>query len=111
MAVAPDGAAAIVEGAHEGLAVQMSLTQDGSGRRMTATVPTISAVMHFPPFSLLLADRQLVSSLPHVDCTEWLQLGVEDLADVQVVFPVVDLPRTTSAPVPVSMLRFNEARA
>jgi len=78
---------------------------------MTATVPTISAVMHFPPFSLLLADRQLVSSLPHVDCTEWLQLGVEDLADVQVVFPVVDLPRTTSAPVPVSMLRFNEARA
>lgn len=111
MAVAPDGAAAIVEGAHEGLAVQMSLTQDGSGRRMTATVPTISAVMHFPPFSLLLADRQLVRSLPHVDCTEWLQLGVEDLADVQVVFPVVDLPRTTSAPVPVSMLRFNEARA
>ena len=46
---------------------------------MTATVPTISAVMHFPPFSLLLADRQLVSALPHADCTDWLELGVDDL--------------------------------
>ena len=41
----------------------------------TTTTPTISAVIHFPPFSLLLADRQLVSALPHADCTDWLELG------------------------------------
>lgn len=111
MAVAPDGAAAIVEGAHEGLAVKMSLSDDGNSGWKTETAPTISAVIHFAPFSLLLADRQLVASLPHLDCTDWLNFGVYDEADVKVVLPVVDLPKTPNAPVPVSMLRFGEARA
>lgn len=108
MAVAPDGAAAIVEGAHEGLAVKMSLSDSGW---KTETTPTISAVIHFAPFSLLLAHRQIVASLPHLDCTDWLQFGVDEEADVQIVLPVVDLSETPNAPVPVSMLRFGEARA
>lgn len=111
MAVVPDKAAAIVEGAHEGVAIQMSYGDGEDSLRTATSVPTISAVVHFPPFSLLLADRQLASSLPHADCTEFLQLGVNDVADVSLVLPVVDLPRTPEAPVPVSMLRFGEARA
>ena len=111
VAVALDGAAATVEGAHEALALKMSFgDEDGSGWK-TETAPTISAVVHFPPFSLLLADRQLAASLPHLDCTDWLNLGVDDEANVQIVLPVVDLPKTPNAPFPVSMLRFAEARA
>ena len=110
-AIAPDGAAAVLEGAHEGLAVKLSRDGGRDDEWTTTTTPTISAVIHFPPFSLLLADRQLVSALPHADCTDWLELGVDDLADVSLVLPVVDLPRTPDAPVPVSMLRFIEARA
>lgn len=109
VAIAPDGSRAHIEGSHEALVVRMSL--DDESKWATTTAPAVSAVIHFPPFSLLLADRQLVSSLPHTDCTEWLQLGVNDLADVSVVLPVVDLPRTPDAPVPISMLRFQEARA
>lgn len=108
MAIAPDKTAAIVEGAHEGVAIQVS---SGDGGGSSRPIPTISAVVHFPPLSLLLADQQLVSSLPHVDCTDFLQFGVDEVADVSLVLPVVDLPRTPGAPVPVSMLRFREARA
>lgn len=111
VAVAPDGAAATVEGAHEALAVKMSFGDDDGSGWKTETAPTISTVIHFAPFSLLLADRQLAASLPHLDCTEWLELGVDQEADVQIVLPVVDLPKTPDAPVPVSMLQFAEARA
>jgi hypothetical protein len=110
-AIAPDGAAAVLEGAHEGLAVKLSRDGGRDDEWTAATTPTISAVIHFPPFSLLLADRQLVSALPHADCTDWLELGVDDLAEVSLALPVVDLPRTPDAPVPVSMLRFIDARA
>ncbi len=111
VAVAPDGATATVEGAHEALALKVSFDDgEGSGWKTEAT-PTISAVIHFAPFSLLLASRQLSASLPHLDCTEWLNLGVDQEANVQIVLPVVDLPKTPNGPVPVSMLRFAETRA
>jgi len=111
MAIAPDRTAAIVEGAHEGVVVQMPHGDAEGSLSKRMAIPTLSAVVHFPPFSLLLSDRQLVDSLPHTDCTDFLQLGVDEVADVSLVLPVVDLPRTSGAPVPVSMLRFREARA
>lgn len=109
-AIAPNRSSAHVEGSHEALVVRMSQDSD-SGEGATATTPAASAVIHFAPFSLLLADRQLVDSFPHVDCTEWLQLGVDDIANVRIALPIVDLPRTPTAPVPLAMLQFMEARA
>lgn len=108
-AIAPNGSRAHIEGSHEGLVLGMSL--DDESRWAMTTQPTVSAVIHFPPFSLLLADRQLVDSLPHADCTGWFQLGVDDLANVSLDLPVVDLPSAPDAPVPASMLRFTRARA
>ncbi|CCH70513.1 hypothetical protein BN10_590030 [Phycicoccus elongatus Lp2] len=110
VAIAPDGSSAHVEGSHEALVVRMSQDSESGGWSSTTT-PAPSAVIHFPPFSLLLADRQLVGSFPHVDCTDWLELGVDDPANVSVALPVVDLPKTPSAPVPIAMLQFTEARA
>lgn len=75
-AIAPDGAAAVLEGAHEGLALKLSRDGGRDDEWTTTTTPTISAVIHFPPFSLLLADRQLVSALPHADCTDWLEHAI-----------------------------------
>lgn len=109
VAIAPDGSRVHIEGSHEALVVRISL--EGESKGTTTTVPAVSAVVHHPPFSLLLADRQLLSSLPHADCTHWLQFGVDDVTDVPLVLPVVDLPRIPDAPVPISMLRFLEARA
>lgn len=57
-----------LEGGHQGVTV---LT-NGS------TEPTISAAVHFPPFSILLAEEELVSRLPHADCTAWLTMGVDE---------------------------------
>lgn len=68
-AIAPNRSPAHVEGSHEALVVRMS-RDSGSGEWATATTPAVSAVIHFAPFSLLLADRQLVDSFPHVDCSE-----------------------------------------
>lgn len=109
-AIAPNGSRAHLEGSHEALVVRMS-HDSGSSEWATTTTPAVSAVIHFAPFSLLLADHQLVSSFPHADCTDWLQLGVEDLANVSLVLPVVDLPPTPGSPVPISMLDFMEALA
>ncbi len=110
VAVAPNESPAHLEGSHDALAVRLS--QDiQSGEWTSTATPAVSAVIHFPPFSLLLADRQVASSFPHADGTEWLQLGVEESANVSLVLPVVELPRTPDAPVPISMLQFKEARA
>ena len=110
LAVAPNESPAHVEGSHDALVVRMS--QDAqSGEWTSTTTPAVSAVIHFPPFSFLLADRQVASSFPHANGTEWLQLGVEESANVSLVLPVVELPRTPDAPVPISMLPFKETRA
>lgn len=99
-----------IEGSHGAQVVRV--IRDSKRDGWTAgTSPALSAVVHFPPFSLLLADRQLVESYPHVDCTEFLKLGVDEEADVSITLPVVDLPTTSGSPVPISMLRFVEALA
>lgn len=109
-AIAPNGTRAHVEGSHGALALHMS-QEGGSGDRRITTTPTVSAVIHFPPFSLLLADRQLVGMFPHADCTEMLELGVDESAGMSVSLPIVDLPETPDAPVPIAMLQFIEVRA
>lgn len=108
--IAPDRSQAQVEGSHETLVVRMAQDSD-SGEWATATAPAASAVIHFAPISLLLAERQLVGSFPQVDGTEWLQLGVDEIANVRIALPIVPLPRTPTAPVPIAMLQFTEARA
>lgn len=110
VAIAPGGSRAHIEGSHDALVVRMAQDKE-TNEWATATTPAVSAVVHFAPFSLLLADRRLASSFPHADCTEFLQLGVEDVASVSLVLPVVDLPMTPDSPVPISMLKFMEARA
>lgn len=109
-AIAPNGSRAHIEGSHEAVVLRMAHDNETS-EWATTTTPAVSAVIHFAPFSLVLADRQLVSSFPHADWTELLQLGVEDLAHVSLVLPVVDLPMTPGSPVPISMLNFVGARA
>lgn len=109
-AIAPNGSRAHLEGNHGGVLVHLARNNVG-GEWDETTAPSLSSVIHFAPFSLLLADRQLVDSYPHVDCTEWLQLGVEELANVSLVLPVIDLPSAPDSPVPISMMRFEEARA
>ncbi|WP_336992465.1 hypothetical protein [Leucobacter sp. VD1] len=104
MGVAPESARPHVEGCHGGTALVLS-----SEGEMVAR-PTLSAVIHFPPFSLLLADQSLLEELPHADCTDFLQCPVEEIADVQLVLPSVDLPSLPAdSPVPISMLKFSTA--
>lgn len=105
VAIAPNGNRAHVEGSHDALAIHVARDVE-SGEWAAKTRPAISAVIHFAPFSLLLADRSLVDAFPHVDCTDWLQCGVDDVAKVSFAFPVVDLPATPDSPVPISMLHF-----
>lgn len=106
MASTPAAANVHVEGNHGGMAVELS--SDGSG---FTTKPAISAVVHFPPFSLLLADAQWLEELPHVDCSSWLEYGIEDRVTIDFNFPIVDLPPTPHSPVPASMLKFTRVTA
>lgn len=69
LAVTPNAQRPGFEGGHQGVAV----LKDGS------TQPTISAAIHFPPFSILLAEQELASCVPHADCTSWLSMGVNEL--------------------------------
>jgi hypothetical protein len=108
-AIVPDGSAAHLEGSHDAVVVRVPLGPE-NGRSISAHAPAISATIHYPPFSLLLADRSIATDLPHADCTEMLELGVDEVAEVSISLPVVALPRM-EAPVPISLLRFSSARA
>jgi len=44
-----------------------------------------SAIVHHPAFSLVLADASILADFPHVDCTSWLQYGVEEVVGT---FPI-----------------------
>ncbi len=108
-AIVPDGSAAHVEGSHDAVVVRVPLGPENGGS-ISTRAPAISATIHYPPFSLLLADRSIADDLPHADCSEMLELGVDEVAEVSISLPVVALPRT-EAPVPISLLRFSSARA
>lgn len=109
-AIAPDKSHVLLEGSHGASALHVPRGY-GRGYGRIATTPTVSAVVHFPPFSLLLADRQLAGTFPHVDCTEMLEFGVDESAAMSVSLPMVDLHAMPDAPVPSAMTRFVEVRA
>lgn len=103
--IAPDRTTAHIEGAHGGIVASVS-----AGRELSW--PTLSAVIHFPPFSLLLADEALTGDLPHADASQWLEFDVNEIvAEIEfVAIPVVVFSETpTGRPVPLSMLRFQSA--
>jgi hypothetical protein len=110
MGITPSQTRAHIEGSHGAQVVSMTRGSKRDGWT-AGTTPALSAVLHFPPFSLLLADRQLVDSYPHVNCTEFLKLDVDEVADVALTLPIVDLATTSASPIPISMLRFREALA
>jgi len=59
---------------------------------VTESKPTLSALIHFPPFSMLLVDPVTAPEYPHVDCTDWLELGVDEVvADFKFALPGVKL--------------------
>lgn len=88
MAVTNSADSAQVTGMHQGAMVPISLTGDAE----SASLPTASAVIHFYPFSLVLANESVADSFPHVDCTGWLDHGVDDAGnDLTLRLPLVQL--------------------
>lgn len=80
-----------VGGGHRGVAVTISVKPSGAAE-VAETKPTLSALIHFPPFSLLLVDPVTAPEYPHVDCTAWLELGVDEVvADFEFALPGVKI--------------------
>lgn len=78
-------------GTHGGVDANIPLA--AHGHVPLTTVPMPSAVVHHPPFSLLIVDASIAPLYPHVDCTEWLSEGADDAPrDLKVRWPVVHLP-------------------
>lgn len=75
----------LIEGAHEAVVVSIDLRTAASKSRRA-----LSAISHFPPFSLVLATPDPGMDLPHRDCTELLRYGADDTAeDFVLELPVV----------------------
>lgn len=91
MGVTPVSERIYVGGGHGGVVVSMSVGGvTGSGEDQSS--PTISAISHFPPFSLLFVDHRAATQFPHVDCTSWLDYGVEEaVEDFPLALPAVRL--------------------
>lgn len=75
MGVTPREERAEISGAH--LRVLASAPLDGSPP--PKALKTLSAMVQWPPFSLVLVDSDVAATYPHVDCTSWLELGVEEV--------------------------------
>jgi hypothetical protein len=74
------------------MAVAISMQPASEGTPHTSEAPTVSAVVHHPPVSLVLVAAQIAHEFPHVDCTEWLAMGVdEQIPDFQIDLPAVAL--------------------
>jgi hypothetical protein len=89
MAVTTPGAERVdASGTHGGRAFTLNCV---TGE--TTPTPMPSAVVHHPPFSLLLVDASVAPQYPHVDCTDWLKESADDKPrDLSVQWPVVHLP-------------------
>jgi len=90
--VTPREERAEISGGHGGLLASVPL--DGSVK-VPEPRKTLSAMVQWVPFSLVLVDTESAPSYPHVDCTSWLSRGVDE-----VVAPfALELPcvRITSA--------------
>ena len=87
--IAATGQLSAVSGGHRGVAATVVLAGPATAPESN---PTISAVVHFAPFSLVLVDGSIANQFVHVDCTDWLSLGLEKAyADFRLSLPVVEL--------------------
>lgn len=94
VAVTPAEERTYVGGGHRGLAATISVSSSGAAE-VTEQKATLSALIHFPPFSLLLVDPETAREYLHVDCTHWLELGVDQVVtDFEFAFPAVRLAPT-----------------
>lgn len=78
-----------VHGCHNRVVASLSL--NGATSSLPEPAKTLSALVQWAPFSLILADSDIAPSFSHVDCTDWLALGVDDVADVGMLLPVMRL--------------------
>jgi hypothetical protein len=75
----------LIEGAHEAVVVSIDIGSGGSTFR-----GALSAISHFPPFSIVLATPDAGADLPHRNCTELLRYGADDTTeDFAIELPVV----------------------
>lgn len=71
------------------MAATIGLTTSGSAE-VVESKQTISAIIHFPPFSLLLVDPTTAHEYPHADCTHWLVFSVDEVVtDFEFALPGV----------------------
>lgn len=64
-----------ISGGHGGVLATLPLS---ASMKVPEPRKTLSAMVHFGPFSLVLVDAESAPDYPHVDCTSWLEFGVED---------------------------------
>lgn len=86
-----------VQGIHGGLSITVPVrshtVRHHSGLDIIGGLnePTLSAITHFPPFSLILADAAIARRYPHEDHTDWLAEDADDdCREVNVLWPVVE---------------------
>jgi hypothetical protein len=80
-----------VGGLHRGMLASIALRPTGEAD-VTESRSTLSSALHFIPFSLVLVQQDSSPAYPHVDCSEWLRLGVDDVvAELSFHFPGVRL--------------------
>lgn len=100
----PVSDAARVVGGHRGVLATIPLNgqpvRHPSGLHVTGgwTEHTPSAVIHWPPFSLVLVHADGAARYPHVDQTDWLRESADaDPRDVDLAWPTVRWAETFSS--------------
>jgi hypothetical protein len=86
MAVTPKADRTYVGGGHQGMAATISLETG-----QAVNTPTPSAVIHFPPLSLLLVDESTADRYPHVDHTGWLSEPADHARPLRLEVPAASL--------------------
>ena len=75
----------LIEGAHGAVVASLDMAAGRSTSRAT-----LSAISHFPPFSLVLATPDAAGGLPHRDCTELLRFSADEaVEDFAIEVPVI----------------------
>ncbi|MCE0485872.1 hypothetical protein [Ornithinimicrobium sediminis] len=74
-----------IHGAHRRVAASVLL--DGSPPAKPEK--TLSAMVQWAPFSLVLVDSEVAATYPHTDCTPWLEFGVNEVVPLSLQLPCV----------------------
>ena len=72
-----------IHGAHQRVVASVSLDGSQTGK----SEKTLSAMVQWAPFSLVLVDSEVAPTYPHVDCTSLLEFGVADVAPLSLQLP------------------------